>query len=183
MAVAGVGFLGGVILVLSLASTEYSPITQVASDYGVGAYAPEMNAGFFLAGVGVVSLAVGILLSDRSRAGRVGAGWLLAAGLALLTNAFFQTDIEGAASTVHGTIHGLAGVVFFVASPVGVLLYSRGAGGRRFLLTFAAFVAGYAFVVMGAATRLDINGLSERIVILVVFVSLVLTAARVYSEA
>ncbi len=182
LAMVGVGYLGGVILVLSLASAEYSPVTQVASDYGVGAYAPEMNTGFFLAGVGVLALALAILTS-RSRLEKVGALFLLPAGLALVINAFFQTDIEGAASTLHGTIHAVGGAVFFVAAPVGLLLVSRGMGGLRFYLTLAAFVATAAFLALDGALGLNVAGLGERVMVLFVFASLLLTSAKVYAEA
>ncbi len=36
LAMAGAGYPGGVILMLSLVSDEYNSVTQVASDYGVG---------------------------------------------------------------------------------------------------------------------------------------------------
>jgi hypothetical protein len=182
LAILGVGYLGAVILVLSLTSAEYSPVTQVASDYGVGAFAPEMNSGFLLAGLGVLALALAILTS-RSGVQRVGAAFLVPAGLALVVNAFFQTDLEGSASTLHGTIHGLGGVVFFVASPVGLLLISRGMGRLRFYLTLAAFVAAAAFLALDGALGLDLAGLCERVMILFVFTSLILTSAKVFAEA
>jgi len=183
LAMAGVGYLGAVILLLSLVTKEYSPVTQVASDYGVGTYSLAMNAGFFFAGIAVISLAAAILTSSRQRVQRVGAILLLLSGLMLLTNAFFQTDIEGAVSTLHGTVHGLAGVVFFIASPIGLLLVNRSFGRVRFVLTFAAFALGYGFVLVNSVAGLDAAGLSERIVILFVFSSLILTAAKVYNEA
>ncbi len=170
-------------MILSLASNEYNPVTQVASDYGVGAFALEMNSGFLLAGVGVVSLSVAVLASDRPRAQRTGGALLLPAGLALATDAFFQTDLEGAARTLHGTIHGLGGFVFFVASPVGLLLVNRGFGRIRFGLTLAAFVLGAAFLALDGSLGLNAAGLAERVMILFVFASLILTAARVYAEA
>ncbi len=183
LAIAGVGYLGAVILILSLASGQYNPITQVASDYGVGTYAPEMNSGFFFAGVGVISLAAATLTSGGSRARKVGAALLFPAGLALVVNAFFQTDVEGAARTLHGTIHGLGGAVFFFTSPVGLLLIGWDLGRRRFALTLMAFVVGVALLALDGVLNLNGGGLAERVMILFVFASLVLTSAKVYTEA
>jgi hypothetical membrane protein len=176
----GVGYLGGVILVLSLVSNEYSPVTQVASDYGVGTYGTEMNSAFFLAGVGVLSLAAAILFSGSSKGQKAGAALLVPAGLALVVNAFFQTDIEGAATTLHGTIHAVGGVVYFFASPVGLLLISRGIGKWRFRLTLLAFIVGVAFLAINGAMSLGYVGLGERVMILFVFSSLILTAVSIY---
>ena len=169
-------------MVLSLIPTPYSPVTQFASDYGVGAYGAEMNSGFFLGGAGVLSLAVAAISSGDSRAQKAGAACLLPAGLALLFSGFFQTDLEGAASTFHGAVHNAAGVVFFLASPVGLTLISKGMGRRKFAVTLAAFVAGLAFVVADGSMGLNATGLAERLVILFVFGSMLLTAAKLLKK-
>jgi hypothetical membrane protein len=180
---AGVGYLGAVILILSLAWTQYSPVTQVASDYGVGAFAPEMNAGFFLAGVGVISLAVAVIRSGATRGQKAGACLFLLDGLALAVNAFFQTDLEGAAGTLHGTIHAVGGVVFFFTSPVGILLVAHGFGRRWFRGALLSLALAVAALAGNGALGLNAGGLAERVLILVVFLSLILIAARIYREA
>ena len=182
-AIAGIGYLGLVILLLSLFTTEYSPITQVASDYGVGAYAGEMNSGFLAAGIGILSLAaVGLLRLER-RSARAGFALLVPAGAALVLNAFYSTDIEGAARTVHGTIHGLGGVLFFLTAPVALLLVGYGLGRKRFALTLLAVALGASSLVLDSAMALDAAGLAERILILVVFSCMILTALKILSEA
>ena len=183
LAIVGVGCLGLVILLLSAFTTEYSPITQVASDYGVGAYAAEMNAGFLLAGVGTISLAVAGLLGMEGRSARAGSALFFPAGAALLLNAFYETDVEGAAQTFHGTVHGLAGVVFFITAPVALLLVARGLGGKRFSLTVLAVALGVGSLVVDTAMALDAAGLAERIMILVVFSCMILTALTIVREA
>jgi hypothetical membrane protein len=182
-AMLGVAYFGSVILVLSLGTTEYNPVAQFASDYGVGAYGPEMNSGFFLAGVGVAALALAILTSGWTRVQKIGAGCLIPAALALLLSGLFQTDIEGAPPTFHGAVHNMAGVVFFLVSPVGLLLISRGFGRLWLAATGAAFASGLLFVIANGAMGLDATGLAERIVILFVFASIILAAAKVYREA
>ena len=180
--VVGVAYLGLVILFLSLFTSEYSPITQVASDYGVGTYGPEMNSGFFLAGVGVLCMALVVVPSGR-RDERVGGVLLALAGLALVTNAFFQTDLEGAAATLHGTVHALAGVVFFIMAPVGLLLVNHGLGRRRFFFTLGAFAAVVAALALDGILGLNASGLAERVAILAIFSSLILTSLAVLRES
>lgn len=167
---------------LSLLSTEYNPITQFASDYGVGAFAFEMNSGFFVAGVGVISLALATLISLEKRSQKLGATFLIPAGLALIVNALYQTDVEGAAKTFHGLVHGLGGAVFFFTAPVGLLLISYGLSRRRFTFTLFAFVIAVVLLALNTPLALDASGLIERITILVVFSSLILTAHRLTAE-
>jgi hypothetical membrane protein len=175
-AIVGVGYLGMVILVLSLIPTGYSPVSQVASDYGVGRFAAFMNAGFVAAGVGVVSLAAVSALSREGRTGKTGSLLLGAAGVSLLLDGLYHADIEGAPVTFNGTLHASAGVAFFFAAALGLLLVSRGISGRRFALTLAALALAFASLVLNSAFALDANGLAERIVILVVFTSAITTA-------
>ena len=53
----GVSYFGLTILLLSIVDTDYNPISQVASDYGVGRFAIEMNVGFLVGGIGLIALA------------------------------------------------------------------------------------------------------------------------------
>ena len=182
-AVAGVAYLGGVILLLTLFWSAYSPITQVASDYGVGAYAAEMNSGFFFAGAGVMALALVVVFSDAARGVRVGGALLLPAGDALVVNAIFQTDVEGAAVTFHGTVHALGGLLFFLAAPLGLILIARGFGRTRFALTLLAFAATVALFVAEGASGYNAGGMGERVLILVTFTSLIYTSASFAREA
>ena len=182
-AVVGVAYLGLVILFLSLFTSEYSPIAQLASDYGVGTYGPEMNSGFFLAGAGILCMALTVISSRRRRGERVGGVLLVLSGIALVANAFFQTDLEGAAATPHGTVHALAGVVFFIIAPVGLLLVNRGLGRRRFFWTLGAFAAVVAVLAFDGIFGLNASGLAERVAILAIFSSLILTSMAVLRGA
>lgn len=183
VALLGVTYLGLVILVLSILSTEYNPITQVASDYGVGPFAPAMNFGFLVAGVGVISLGLAIASSRLRASAKVGGVILLVSGSALLIDAFFATDVEGAARTLHGTIHGVGGAAFFFTAPVALLLMSHGLGRMRFLRTLVALVVAVIVLVSNAVLSLNASGFAERVVILVIFVSLISTAVKVYRDS
>ena len=183
LAMVGVGYLGFVILVLSLFTSDYSPVTQVASNYGVGTYGPEMNLGFVLAGVGILALAINLAISRRRRAERAGGALLIPSGAALILDAFYQTDIEGTVQTMHGIIHGIGGAVFFFTAPVGLLLVSLGLGRMRFSATLVSLAATVVFLAVGGALSLNVGGLGERILILVVFSSLTLTSVRALKES
>ena len=176
LSIVGVGYFGSVMLALSLFWGGYSPVAQFASDYGVGAYGPEMNFGFVLAGAGVISLAL-VVLSEPGL--KKGAALLLVLdGVALAASGFYQTDIEGAAATFHGQVHNAAGVLFFVTSPVAATLLSLGFGRKWSAAALTAVAASVAFAVADGALGLGATGLAERFVILVVFGSLILTSVR-----
>ena len=183
LAVSGVSYLGLVILALSLFTTAYSPVSQVASDYGVGAYAFWMNSGFLLAGLGVLSLGGVLATGDRGRTERTGGALLFVSGLALVLNSAFATDIEGSAQTFHGDVHALAGVLFFIAASLGVLLVSRGFGRSWFRSVSLGLVVAATFLALDGVLGLDASGLGERVAILVIFSSTILIAARVYRES
>src|SRR5207253_4748651 len=108
------GFLFGlVILLLSLLDTDYNPITQAASDYGVGRFAIEMNLGFFIAGIGMCAFALANVLQKQRIKSRVGPAFLFIAGVVLVMDSYFTTNAEGGPATLHGTIHGFGGLFFF----------------------------------------------------------------------
>lgn len=181
-AAAGVGFLGVVILLLSLFWTQYSPITQVASDYGVGAYAAEMNSGFFLAGIGMASLGLVVFLSQERRMAKAGGVLLFPGAVALALNAFYQTDIEGAAKTLHGLIHGLDGALFFFTAPVALLPISYPLGRKRFGLTLVGFILVIGWFIGSSTLAVNAAGLGERLLIGVAFTSSILIAVRILRE-
>lgn len=182
IAIAGIGYFGLVMLVLSLFTTQYSPLSQYASDYGVGAYGPEMNSGFFLAGAGFISLALVVLTSGSGSRTKTGGALLALDGLALMMAGSYQADIEGAVATFHGQVHNFAGVMFFLTSPVAMLLVSSRFGRRRFATTFFAMIGAVVFVTLNGVLGLDATGLAERLVLLVLFPSLVFASTSLLNE-
>jgi hypothetical membrane protein len=183
LATTGFSYLGLVILVLSIFTAAYSPVSQVASDYGVGAYALWMDSGFFLAGVGMVGLAATLVLSQRRRTLRAGGALMVVSGVALVFDSFFATDIEGSPATTHGTVHAFAGVVFFIVAALALVLVSRGFGKRWFVSVSSGLLVAVAFLALDGALALNASGLGERIAILVIFTSTILTAAKAYGES
>lgn len=185
-----VGILGplyfaSTILILSLLPTGYDPITQFASDYGVGSYAVEMNLGFLLGGVGLAAFALAAATAKKSRKSRAGSVLVFFAGMVLVIDGFLTTDVEGSPHTLHGFIHAFGGFLFFLTAPVGLLLLvSSGFGRRRrrVLLTLLAFVAAFGFLVANSALSLNAAGVSERMILLVVFASVIFGSLQLFRD-
>jgi hypothetical protein len=177
--VTGVSYFGLTILLLSLLDADYSPISQAASDYGVGRFAIEMNLGFLLGGVGMIAFALVVggrgAAAQRSRAG---SALFFVAGLVLMMDSYFTTNMEGAPATLHGTIHGFGGFVFFITAPIGVLVVSRKFGRARVLAAAVGLVVGFAMLAANAG----LSGLAERVILLVIFSS-VIVAARGFTKS
>src|SRR3989441_1063778 len=185
VAALGVAYFGSTILLLSLLTADYNPITEAASDYGVGRFALEMNLGFLIGGIGLVSLALGLFLQRTGPTSRAGPVLLVIAGLVLVMDAYFTTNPEGGPATLHGTIHGFGGLIFFITAPIGMLLVFRHFGRSRFLTTLVALIIGFLFLVANAVLSLNAGGLAERILLLVVFSSAIaasLTLSRISTD-
>lgn len=157
--------------------TDYNPISQVASDYGVGRFAIEMNLGFLVGGIGLVAFAsASIAVRKMRRISIVGSSLLIIDGLVLAMDSFLHTDLEGAPHTPHGIIHSFGGAIFFFTVPVALLLVTYRFGRRRFLLTLAAFLLCLIFEIASSVTSLNTGGLGERVILLVIFVSVIATS-------
>jgi len=172
----GVFYFGLVILLLSLLDTDYNPITQAASDYGVGRFAIEMNLGFFIAGIGMCAFALANVLQKQRIKSRVGPAFLFIAGVVLIMDSYFTTNAEGGPATLHGTIHGFGGLFFFITAPVGILLVSRKVSRCRTLVTLVGLIIG--FIVLGAPD--SASGLAERLILLVIFSSVIVASLDLY---
>jgi hypothetical membrane protein len=172
VAIVGVSYFGLTILLLCVFDTEFNPITQAASDYGVGSFALEMNLGFFVGGIGLIAFAWAVSSRNTARRSRVGSVLFFVAGLVLIMDSYFTTNVEGGPSTLHGLIHGFGGFIFFITAPVGVLLVSRKFGRRRVLIAAMGLTVGFALL----ASNAGLSGLAERVILLVIFSSVVALA-------
>jgi len=173
VAILGVSYFGLTILLLSILDPDYNPISQAASDYGVGRFAIEMNLGFLVGGIGFIAFAWAVGRKETPRRSKAGSVLFLIAGLVLIMDSYFTTNIEGGPVTLHGTIHGLGGLFFFVTAPIGVLLVSRKLGRERMLMTVAGLVVGFALLAVNAG----LSGLAERVILLVIFSSVIVAAS------
>jgi hypothetical membrane protein len=175
VAAIGPGYFGLVILVLSFIDTEFNPISQAASDYGVGRFAPEMNLGFFLGGIGLIAFAWSIGRREAALRSRAGSILFFIAGLVLIVDSYFTTNVEGAPATLHGLIHGFGGFVFFTTAPVGVILISRKFGRRGLLVAVLGMAIGFFLLAINAG----LSGLAERAIILVIFSTVIASSLAV----
>jgi len=169
VAILGVGYFGLAILLLSLFDGEFNPITDVASLYGIGQYAIVMNSGFFIGGMGMISFALTLFIHRTGRSSRVAPFLLFIAGLILMIDSYFTTSLPGSPPTLHNTIHGFGGLIFFLTGPLGVLLVARKIGRIRLLVTIVAVLVG----VILLAAPINTGGLAERIIIWVVLGSVI----------
>ena len=87
-------------------------------------------------------------------------------------DSYFTTNMEGGPATLHGTIHGFGGLVFFITAPIGVLVVSRKLGRARILVAAVGLIAGFAMLAVNAG----LSGLAERVILLVIFSSVIVAA-------
>ncbi len=175
MAVIGPAYFGLVILVLSLFDAEFNPISQAASDYGVGRFALEMNLGFFLGGVGLIAFAWSIGRKAAVLRSRTGSILFFIAGLVLIVDSFFTTNVEGGPATLHGLIHGFGGFAFFITAPIGVVLVSRKFVRVGFLVAVLGIAIGFSLLAINAG----LSGLAERVIILVIFSTVIISSLAI----
>ena len=167
----GTTYFGMTILALSLFDSEYNPISQAASDYGVGRFAVEMNLGFFIGGIGLIAFALAVGRKEANFQSRGGSVLFFIAGLVLIMNSYFTTNIEGGPATFHGTIHGFGGFVFFITAPVGTILVSRKFGRGRLLAAVLGLGVGFILLAVGG-----LSGIAERVILLVVFAAVIIAS-------
>jgi len=172
LAVVGTSYFAVTVLLLSLFDPDYSPISKVASDYGVGRFAIEMNVGFLLGGIGILAFVAHLLRTAGGPKSRIALALLTLSGLILATDSLVIADLEGTSPTLHGTIHGLGGFFFFVAAPVGVILVTRRIGSRLFLAAVVSFAIGFGFLFSSSLLALNAGGLAERIIIETILLSI-----------
>ena len=183
VAICGVSCFGLIILTLSLLTNDYNPMNHFASDYGVGHFALEMNLGFLIGGIGLVAFATSIFLQNIGRISKIGASLIVIAGLILGLNAFFTTDIEGTPHTLHGIIHALGGGIFFLSSPIGILLVYYQLDKIKFLIALAAFIISVIFLVVNTSLSLNAGGLAQRIILLVIFSTIIVSSLRSFKDS
>ena len=157
----GVAYLAATTVTLHLQPTGYDPVGQVVSDYAVGPFGIEMALGFFIGGVGVSALALAIFEASSRRTAKIGSGLLFIAGVALFALGAFPTDLDGAATTLHGTIHEILSAIIFSLGPIGMVLVSYSYGRKWVLATLLGFMATCVFAVI-AQLAFGATGLAER---------------------
>ena len=105
------------LLSLHVLSPEYSPAWRMISEYANGRHSFVLSLMFLAYGLTFVALAYAIRTQLSTRSGKIGLGFLVAAGLGAASAAQFDLN--------QATLHDLAGVVGVLCLPIGAVLISR----------------------------------------------------------
>ena len=125
LTVVGIGVYIVLDIVAQLLPPHYSPISQAESDLAVGPYGYVMTINFVVRGVVAFAFLLGLLGATRLGRTAQGSAALVAVwGAGAFVLAVFPADV-GSVATVHGTIHGLTGLIAFAGGAFGTLLFSR----------------------------------------------------------
>lgn len=123
---AGTALFLALVAVLHFLSPGFNPIQRPTSEYAVGPFGYLMAAAFLSLSLGTWALVIG-LRRDLSKPARSTPGLVFLGlfGIGLLVAATFPIDLDGAPSTLAGTIHAINGSLAFLALVVGTILVSR----------------------------------------------------------
>jgi hypothetical protein len=159
---------------------SYSPVSQAISELALGAGGVLMVLAFCSLGAGILTLASTIHRTGAKRRA-VPAILAVAAVLAGPASAAFHTDLTGAPTTLHGTIHNTAGLAAFllllVAMVVASFTFRRDAFWRGHAVTTAGFaVTGIVTFLLIPLLGDDRFGLAQRLFV-GTFVAWLITSA------
>lgn len=184
-AIGALTFLGN-LLVVHLADSGPSPITDYVSDYANGPLGGAFTAGLIAHALGNAALALGIWLTvSPSTRGSWGAILLGLAAAGLLVAGVYPTDAPGAASTTAGTVHRGAAMVSFPVEVLSLTLLATAFGqshrwrGYVRQTVVIAILATVALLWLVVAVRVGSpSGLAERAALLALLVWELSTSLR-----
>jgi hypothetical protein len=168
---AAAGFLVIVLALLFLAP-EVDPLLYGISFYALTGFGAVIGVAIALVGLSAICLGFGLWPSMMSVAGRIGAGLLITWGMFSLPASIFPLDPPGAAPTLSGAIHDIAGLSFLLAIPAVLLVeFSGNVSSRRrefgrvtcwlaYLIPISALLL---FAFNGPFSFLRIGGLIQRL--------------------
>jgi hypothetical protein len=189
-ALAAVTYFTAVIVALHFLRPDRNPIAEPTSTYAVGRYGYLMTSAFISMSLASLALAIGLYrgVPEPARS-RIGLGFLGIWVVALLVAATFPIDVDGAPTTVAGTIHATNGrIAFFSATLATIFISRRFSQDERWrplhrlavtlsLIMLAEFAVFIAFIVSGSGYP----GLGQRIFLATFVAWFALTAAHLRS--
>lgn len=164
---------------------SYDAASEAMSNLALGRAGWLMTLAFISLGIGnLLAAAVVRRLAPRAIAGP---GLLMASACTTLLSAVFQTDADGAPTTLHGTIHialGLGSFVLVIASMTAcAVTYLRSGSGRGLGIASAVWaVAELGAIIMTFLLPSSLFGIGQR-AILAVAISWLLTTCVVAFRA
>jgi hypothetical protein len=118
-----------VLIALHFVRPDYTPIDHMISDYAVGRAGWLMTTAFVAFGSGCLSLSLGLWRAGpRGVSAIIGRLLLIVGFLGLMVTATFQTDLETAKDTLHGTIHTISFLVNIFSISIAALTLSLSFG-------------------------------------------------------
>jgi hypothetical protein len=164
----------------------YDPAREAMSNLALGRAGWLMTMAFLSLGTGLLLVAV---LVRRLAAGTVvGPVLLVASACTTILSAVFQTDADGAPSTLHGTIHialGLGSFVLVIASMAACgVAYLRSDWRRRLGIASAAWaVAELGAVILTFVLPNSLFGVGQRAILGVAISWLLTTCVIAFRDA
>jgi len=170
------------ILILHILPTGVNPLISGISFYALSRYGYLFGLAIILIGISGMALSLALWPVVGSTAGRIGLLLLIAWGLTTILAGLFPLDAPGAAPTLSGKIHTMAGMNFLLLAPALLLIeLSRSKGAQphqprpiTFWLAWMLLVAALLlFIFNGPLYSLEIGGLIQRLYWLVTFLWLI----------
>ena len=164
-------FLVAVLALLFLAP-EIDPLLYGISFYALTDFNAIIGVAIALVSLSAICLGFGLLPSMMSVPGRIGAALLISWGMVSVPASIFPLDAPGAAPTLSGTIHNIAGLSFLLAIPAVLLVEFGGSVGSRprgggqatyWLACLIPISAVLLFAFNGPFSFLGIGGLIQRL--------------------
>jgi len=116
------------LVTLHVIKPEIDPSWRPASEYAIGQYGWVMSLAIVSMAISCVALFAAIRNQIAALGGRIGLGLLLVVAAALAVAGVFVVDpitTPPEEMTIHGMLHGAAGMIFIPGLPVAGLLISR----------------------------------------------------------
>lgn len=129
LSAAAIAYWAAVIAVLPFFRSDFNPMINWISEYGVGSYGWVQNSAFVAGSLGILALVVGL-------AGAGPRSWMTVTGLVLLSvlvpglivSALFHVDLRGHPDTAQGMVHDLSAFANFLSAVVAQIFLAASFG-------------------------------------------------------
>lgn len=192
VSIAAVAYFAMIIVALHFLRPDLNPLSHPTSAYAVGPYGFLMTSAFFSMSMASLALVIGLYQGVPQLArSRIGLGLLGVWSVGVLIAMIFPIDLEGAPQTISGTIHQTSGPLTFLSLTAGMFLVSwrfkQDEKWRPFyrtaLILSLVMLAAYIGTFLSFITGSGLLGLAQRIALATAVTWMILTAARLRSEA
>jgi hypothetical protein len=183
-AAAGVAVFALIVVALHLVQQgHYHPLSQTISELALGRAGWLMAVAFCSIGIGTLLLA--LIIRGGPTKPRVAPALLAAAGLLSFVSAFVDADPSSGATTTHGEIHKLAGILTFVLIIVTMFLLARAFRRDPFWQRLATPTRAWALAALASSFLPSVSGdayfgLAQRVMVAVSLSWMLITTLYAY---